>query len=137
MLVRIEWKPRPKTLEQFSQWAMFFLGMVLCPLEVYRGHARAALALWAAAVVIRLVGLGRPGWLRPIFVGLTLLSWPIGVVVSYSTLAVIYYLIFTPVALVFRLIGRDALQRRFEPESKSYWETYQPNRGLARYLRQF
>jgi hypothetical protein len=137
MLARIDWKPESKTLDQFSQWAMFFLGMVLCPLEVYRGHPRAALVCWLLAAGIRVVGFARPRWLRPVYVGLMLATWPIGVVISYITLAVIYFLVFTPVAVLFRLIGRDVLNRKFDRGAETYWESYKPDRGLARYLRQF
>ena len=137
MLARIDWRPARKTLDQFSQWGMFFLGMVACPLAIDRGHPRAALMLWSAAAGLRVLGLARPDWLRPVYVGLMLVTWPIGVVVSYVTLAMIYFLVFTPVALLFWLIGRDPLTRKFDRAAKSYWERYQPNRGLARYLRQF
>jgi hypothetical protein len=29
--------------------------------------------------------------------------------------------LFTPIAMVFRLVGRDTMKRKFEPESESYW----------------
>lgn len=136
-LVPINWKPDPRTLRQFSEFGMFALGMVLAPLALWRGQVGAAVGLWAAAVALRLVGLARPSWLKPVFVGLTLLTWPIGWVVSHAALAVTYYLVITPMALVFRIIGRDALQRRSNRRSATYWEAYDPDRGLKRYLRQF
>jgi hypothetical protein len=52
-------------------------------------------------------------------------------------LAVLYYLVFTPVAVAFRLMGRDALDRKFDPQAASYWEAHNPDRGAAGYLRQF
>src|SRR6185312_526821 len=105
---RINWRPDRKTLEEFSQYWLFFLGMVACPLALLRGHGWLAAAWWGAAVAGRLVGLARPELLRPVFVGLTAVTWPIGWVVSTGALAAIYYLVFTPVALGFRLAGRDA-----------------------------
>lgn len=35
-------------------------------------------------------------------------------------LSIVYFLIFTPLALIFRLIGKDPLERRFEAVD-SYW----------------
>lgn len=137
MLHKIDWNPSAELLAKFSQWAMFFLGMVAFPLALYRDRPAAAWTFWVLAVVIRVLGLAKPAWLRPIYVGLMLVTWPIGFVVSYVTLGVIYYGVFTPVALLFRLIGRDALERRFDPQAGTYWEAYQPDQGLARYLRQF
>ena len=133
----INWKPDRKILREFSEAGLFFLGMVACPLAYFKGHSQTAAAFWISAVVVRLVGLVRVEWLKPLFIGLTLLTWPIGWVVSKLALALLYYLLFTPIALLFRLIGRDALQRQFDDKATSYWEPYQPNRGLDRYLRPF
>ena len=75
--------------------------------------------------------------LKPAFVGLSLAAWPVGWVVSSLALGLLYYAVFTPVALVFRLIGRDALSRRFDRQAATYWEPYNPDLGTERYLRQF
>ena len=39
--------------------------------------------------------------------------------------------------MVFRLIGRDPLHRRFERDADSYWVTCQPIKDVKRYYRQF
>lgn len=145
-LVKVNWKPDQKILREFSEVWLIFLGMILAPMA-YLGwgpfrhlggpNATAAAVLWGLALAGRLVGWLRPEWMKPAFLGLTLLALPIGLVVSNLTLMIIYYLVFTPVALVFRLIGRDALQRKIDRQAKSYWEEYNPDRGRARYLRQF
>ncbi len=136
-MMPINWAPDRKTLGEFSEAGMFALGMVAAPLAYFRGHSTLAVAFWVVAVVGRLVGLVRPSWLKPVFLGLTLATWPIGWVVSRVALGLLYFLVFTPIALVFRLVGRDALQRSADREAKSYWEPYRPNRGLDRYLRPF
>lgn len=136
-LVKINWQPDEKTLREFSEYWMFFLGMGAMPLALYRGHVAAAVALWTLAVVGRIVGAWRPQWLRPVFLGLTLLTWPIGWTVSHLAMAIVYYGVLTPVGLVFRLMGRDALQRRLDREATTYWEEYRPERDRARYLKQF
>jgi hypothetical protein len=136
-MMPINWTPDRKTLGEFAEAGMFALGMVAAPLAYFRGHAWIAGGLWVGAVVLRVVGLARPSWLRPVFLGLTLATWPIGWVVSRVALAVLYFAVFTPIALVFRIMGRDALQKSFDPKAKTYWEPYRPNRGLERYLRLF
>ena len=62
-------------------------------------------------------------------------SLPIGFVVSAILLRLIYYLLFTPIALWFRLTGKDAMKRRFEPEADSYWTDRKDGRDPASYLR--
>jgi hypothetical protein len=136
-LVPIKWKPDRKLLVEFSEVTMFFLGMVFAPLALWRGNTRGAVILWVLAVLARVIGLIRPTWLRPVFVGMTLASWPIGWVASHLAFAILYYGVVTPVALLFRLIGRDALRRRFDRAAASYWEPYNPDQGPERYLRQF
>jgi hypothetical protein len=136
-LIDINWKPDKKTLIEFSEFGMFFLGMVASPLAYFRGHPALAMIFWILAVVGRLLGVWRPEWLKPAFIGLTIAAWPIGWVVSNLTLALLYYGVFTPVSLVFRLIGRDPLNRMFDRQAPTYWEPYNPDQGLERYLRQF
>lgn len=129
--------PDPKTLAEFAEAGLFVLGMVACPLAYFRGRPALAAALWVTAVLLRSVGLVRPTWLGPIYRGLTLVTAPIGWVVSRMALATLYFAAFTPLALLFRLIGRDPLRRKLEPTSPTYWEPYRPDRGPGRYLRPF
>jgi saxitoxin biosynthesis operon SxtJ-like protein len=136
-LASINWQPGRKALAEFSEAWLFFLGMVFTPLELLRGHYQVAALLWGLAVAGRLVGLVRPEWLRPVYLALMVVTWPIGWVVSHVALAGVYYLILTPVGLLFRLSGRDPLKRAFDRSVSTYWEPYNPNRGLERYLRQF
>ena len=142
-LVEIQWKPDDKTLREFSEFWMFFLGMVAAPLAFLEigwfafGGRPLAIALWLLAVGGRLVGAFRPAWLRPLFVGMSLVALPIGWTVSHLALAIVYFGVFTPVALVFRLMGRDALKRKLDRQAATYWEAYNPNQGRKRYLRQF
>jgi hypothetical protein len=136
-LASIQWRPDRSTLAGFSEVGLFALGMVAAPLAYFRGHPTLAACLWVAAVVVRLVGLARPGWLGPAFVGLSLVTFPIGWVVSNLAMALVYHLVFTPIALAFRLVGRDALKRELDPAAPTYWEPYNPDRGLERYLRPF
>jgi hypothetical protein len=136
-LVPINWRPDRKTLGEFSEFGMFFLGMVAAPAAYFRGRPALAAAFWVAAVAGRLVGIFWPMWLRPVYLALTLATWPIGWLVSHLTLALLYHGVVTPIAVVFRLIGRDPLTRRLDPDASTYWEAYNPDRGMDRYLKQF
>ena len=74
-----------------------------------------ALVLAGLALVVGLLGLVAPRLIRPIYVGWMIAAFPIGWVMSHVVQALILYGLFTPVALVFRLIGRDALYRAGGP----------------------
>jgi hypothetical protein len=52
-------------------------------------------------------------------------------------MAAFYYLLLTPVGLVFRLIGRDPLRRRFDRNATTYWIARRPPETSDRYFHQF
>jgi len=52
-----------------------------------------------------LLGLSIPVVLYPVYVVLTAVSLPIGFVFSYFIMGIFYYLLITPIGLVFRLMG--------------------------------
>ncbi len=136
-VVKINWSPDDKVLRQFSEFGMFFLGLVAAPLSLYNERITVAVVFWAAAILLRLLALVKLAWVKPVFLGLSVITWPIGWVVSHTALAIVYYGVFTPLAIFFKLIGRDALDRKFDPHAETYWESYNPDQGPGRYLRQF
>jgi hypothetical protein len=60
-----------------------------------------------------------------------------GLVTSPVLMAVIYLVLFVPLALLFRLMGRDALRKRLDPAAATYWEEYPQVKEPLRYLRQY
>ena len=65
---------------------------------------------------------------RAAFQLLSLIAFPIGFVLAHVLMAAIYYLVITPMGLVMRLLGRDVIGRRLEPQRTSYWH----DRGTPR-----
>ena len=88
-------------------------------------------------VELDLVAYAVPPLRRPLYLGWMYVAFPIGWVISHVVLAIVYYLVFTGTGLVMRLLGRDPLQRRFEPDAQTYWVEHRPGEDLARYFRQF
>jgi hypothetical protein len=74
---------------------------------------------------------------RLLYVGLSLLAFPIGFVLSYVILGALYFLVIGPIALGFRLLGRDSLQRRYDPEAATYWAAASPPRDKESYFHQY
>jgi hypothetical protein len=64
------------------------------------------------------------------------LTAPLAWAVSHLVLAIVYYVIITPIALTMRLFGRDKLERRFDAAADSYWIAHPPHKSTARYFRQ-
>jgi hypothetical protein len=133
----IDFTPPRRKLRQFAAlWIVFFAA--LAAWQAW-GHERWTLAavLGILAVTVGPVGLARPEWLRPIFVGWMVLVFPIGWLVSHVVLAVMFYGLFTPLGLLFRLTGRDALGLRCQKDSTTYWQAKPQATNLRRYFRQF
>ena len=96
------------------------------------------LPLWVGiAVGVAVCGLARidPKLIKWVFVGLMLIAWPVGLVVSTVMMAMIYYLLMTPVGLAFRLLGKDPLAKRPDPSAVSYWHLRTKPPSPASYLR--
>lgn len=84
-----------------------------------RGHD--APILWQIGLGFAVVGTLVPLVLKPIYFAWMTFALALGFVMTRVLLTVFFFLVLTPVALVFRLIGRDALHRKLDPEAASYW----------------
>jgi hypothetical protein len=56
--------------------------------------------------------------------------------VGELAMLLIYFGVFLPIGLLFRTAGRDALQRGFDRNRKSYWQVKKQPRDGASYFRQ-
>lgn len=133
----IPWKPTNRTLREFAAvWTVFFAG-----LAAWQGFVsdRPALAVVLAvlAVTVGPLGLVWPQAIRPLFVAATVVTFPIGWVISRVVLACLFYGLFTPIALFFRLTGRDALCRRYQPNRATYWAEKPMTSDPRSYINQF
>jgi hypothetical protein len=72
--------------------------------------------------VLTLGGLLAPALLSPIERVWMALARVLGWVNARVLLSVVFFLVMTPMSLIMRLVGRDALKRRFEKNRASYWE---------------
>jgi saxitoxin biosynthesis operon SxtJ-like protein len=75
--------------------------------------------LLAAAVVA-------PRALAPVERAWSALATVLGFVNTRLLLAVVYFLVFAPIALVLRIAGKDLLERRRDPRRPTYWRTRDP-----------
>lgn len=142
-IVKINWCPSNRQLRQFGIIALAALplaGWLLSgrpwPADTSQVQALAIGGLAAIGAFFALAAVIRPQFLRVPFVVLSLLALPIGLVFSEVILLAMYFLLFVPVGLIFRLIGRDALDRKIERTAKSYWQPKTPPAGLESYFRQ-
>jgi hypothetical protein len=131
-------KPPPeKMLRQFAGlFLVVFLG--LAGWRVWRqGQAdQWAVALAVLAVLVGVVGLVRPSAVRWVYTGWMIVAFPIGWTVSRVALAIVFYAVITPVALFFRVTGRDELRLRRGQGHASYWKPKPGPEDVREYFRQ-
>ena len=96
-----------------------FFALVAC-LPLLRGRA---FRPWALAVsgAFLLVTLVRPRLLHPLNRLWTRLAGLISKVTNPIMTGLMFYILFTPVALVLRLMGKDLLRLKAQPGAKTFW----------------
>ncbi len=143
-MIQVEFDPKPQVLRQFAYVAV--VGLPLIALVVLK-----LLGLWSwteswthpAMLAAGGIGIGQlllftAGVRAPtrwVFVVLMLVALPIGFVISHVLMAVIYYLVITPIGLFFRLVGRDVIGRKLDPRKVSYWHDRGAPRPASSYFK--
>jgi len=136
-MIDINLHPAERILRQFAAaWVVVFSALAANQ-WLMRGNPRIAAALLVAGVLVGSIGLVRPHAVRWLFVASTVAAFPIGWVVSQVMLIVLFVGVITPVALLFRLQGRDRLSRKPASGRSSYWKPKVTTEDIARYLRQY
>jgi len=130
-------KPTERMLRQFAGlWVVFFGGMAVWQaLHHHRPVVGAVLGL--LAITVGPIGLLWPALIRPIFLGWMALAFPIGWTISRVVLSLVFFGLFTPLAMLFRLQGRDELALRKSPDAVTYWRSKPLAADKTQYLRQF
>lgn len=135
-MIKLQLSPDRRVLTQFAWaspigfgafgWMASRLGAP--PVVVWSLVALGPMVLAAHLAGIRAVPL-------QIFRVLVLVGFPIGFVVSTILVCAIYYGVFTPIGLVFRAMGRDAMHRRIDRSSASYWTERPAQRPATSYFK--
>lgn len=142
-MVSINWNPTDKALKQFA-----WISLVGFPLIgwVFSGRPTSfeSVSPWTATLVglgigvfAVIAGMIYPKAVKPIFLGLSLITLPIGFVVGEVFLLTVFFGVFTIVSIIFRLIGFDPMTRKYDPSAESYWEPKAQPTSPRQYLRQY
>lgn len=112
------------TIKQIRQFGLL-VGIVLVAVgcwQLYRQtYPIVRIVLWSIGSFLFAGGLLWPQILKPFYVSWMLLAHMLSWVNTRIILGVIFYLIFTPIALVMRIANRDSLQRKINKNANSYW----------------
>lgn len=130
--------PSEKMLRQFGGLCLVFFGALAIYGFATRSNPGFSAMFALTAILAGLAATLNPKLLKYIFIGWMIIVFPIGFVVSKIILLSVFLLVFMPVTLIFRLIGRDALTlRRHTAQNATYWLPKQQPDDPSRYLRQY
>jgi saxitoxin biosynthesis operon SxtJ-like protein len=110
---------------------------VLGALRWHAGSLAVAKLLWIGGAALSVLVFALPGFRRALYIGWMYVAYPIAWTMSHLLLAVAYFLVATPLALLLRALGRDPMRRRFDADAPTYWTPREGKRDPSRYFRQF
>ena len=132
----VKWRPDARELRRFAI-AMLIGFAVLGLLAVWRagGINKPSVALWSIGVLLAAAAF-IPGLGRIAYLAVYLPTSIIGYFVSHVMLALMFFLVITPLAIVLRLMGKDLLQKR-RRNNQTRWTPVQGVKSEDSYYRQF
>jgi hypothetical protein len=136
-VIEINKDPSNKELAWFGLMFLVFFGLVGGFLWWRFEAQNAAYAVWGVAGAVTGAYYVVPGLQKPIYLGWLYAAYPIGWVISHVVMGVIYFLVITPIAVVFKLMGRDALNRKIDKSAQTYWVEHRTGGDPKRYFKQF
>lgn len=134
-MVDINWSPDAKELRKFGVAMLVgfsFIGAFL----FWRGHPTAGTACLVFGLAAGGLGLTGTRVALPVYLAWMGIAFVAGNVVSRVLIALLFYLLITPMGLVMRLVGRDKLALKPTNDS-SYWTDVSDDEIDSDYERQF
>ena len=132
----VNWRPDARELRRFAV-AMLIGFAVLGLLAAWRagGIGTTSIVLWSIGVVLAAAAFV-PGLGRLAYLAVYLPTSIIGYVVSHILLALMFFIVITPLGIILRLMGKDLLQQQ-RRKDKTQWLPVRAAKNEDSYYRQF
>ncbi len=105
---------------QFGYVGCVFFVLIATPF-FWKGRAARGYVCTGISVFFIVFTFVSPRLMKIVYRGWMAVVGVIGWVNRQILLSLVFFLLFTPTALVLRLIGRDYMNRKFDPSAESYW----------------
>jgi hypothetical protein len=128
--------PKPRDLRIFAIGQLLFI-IILFASQYGRHWPSWSGGLILTSLAVAIAGGLRPDWVRPLYVVWMSAFFPLGWLISQLILAVIYFAVLTPVALLVRSISGDPLRCKPDPSASTYWQPRPASGDSTSYFRQF
>ena len=108
---------------------LFFVVFLILGLWPYKNGENLNFYFITASVVFLLLGLINSKLLSPLNKSWIKLGEILGMIIAPIVMALVYFVILTPVSLVVRIFGKDLLGLKFLKEKETYWIKRKKNIG--------
>ncbi len=136
-MITLNVNPGASEVRTFTRiWFPLFVAALGGVLWWRTGSSAPAWWVWGVGGALGTLMLANARCARGVFVALVLVTYPVGLVVSYTVLGAMFFLVFTPLGLLMRLAGRDPLGLRARARS-SHWLKFDQDDRPERAFRQF
>jgi len=108
------------TLRKFAI-TMFFAFCVIGTILLFRQRP-AFFWFYLLAGFFIFTGLILPGLLKPVYIVWMRFAYILSYINVRLILTVVFYLVFTPIGLIMRLLKIDLLDRKIEKQKQTYWK---------------
>lgn len=137
-LIEINKSPSTRELRQFAGiWFPAFILLLGILLLRRTGSLFLTIGVLVVGCILSLAGLLIPPLIRRVYVGWLFACYPIGWTISHLLLAIVFFLLLTPMGTIMRWLGRDPLNRSWDRSAKTYWTPRTPDANIDRYFKQF
>lgn len=128
----------PSMTELIKFGAVFLGGMGVIGLIQYFVFHNESVAqnLWIVGGVVFVLSFIKP-IARILYIFWMGLGITIGLITSPIILVLVFLFLITPVALFFKIVGRDSMKRKLDAGASSYWEEYKESDDPATYVKQY
>ena len=132
-LIEINWNPTARQLRQFSGLCLIALPLLAW---IWGGNSTAIVVFACLGLILATATCVYPKTITPLFVGMMLITAPIGIVVGELAMFLIYMTVFLPIGILFRVISRDRLRLKIDRKATSYWQPKRQPKSVGSYYRQ-
>jgi hypothetical protein len=120
MLTRINKNPSDKELRQFA-WTLLIGFGLLGGILFWKGKRAEAHGVWILGFSMGLLSLVMRTVAKRLYRLWMTWAYGMGIITSHIVMTIVFFLVITPVALVFRLMGKDTLRLKKQSDSSTYW----------------
>jgi Saxitoxin biosynthesis operon protein SxtJ len=135
VLIEVNWSPSKRELRNFGLTMLVAFPCFGAILGLIKHSFAPLMVCLPLGVVFAVCAILLPPVGRLLYKGWMGIGVVMGIVVAPVLLSLIYYLVFTPIGLGLRLMGKDPMGRRRAPGS--YWHPVEHRTTVRSYERQF